>query len=336
MISPELRKHIWDKQWLNSVKKQKGLAILPNMNLVSNIGSGDDATHTTESSEYTAMKAGEMHFPLVHPAKIKPNIRADYYTYRHIFGGKLHHLLYQKIKPILPAPLKPPARYVRKTLKSIRKSLQLRKEHENYQKLYKKYREFTMIPEPTFCDNLDIAMKFEKVKGAVVECGVWRGGMTAAMAQILGNEREYFLYDSFEGLPEAKEIDGHTAISWQKNTDSKIYYNNCTAEIKFAEQAMKLSGAGKYHMVKGWFNKTLPEFGPQPIAILRLDGDWYDSTMECLDNLYKHVALGGVIIVDDYYTWDGCAKAIHDYLSKNKLADRIYRSDKGVCYIIKS
>lgn len=329
MISPELRKNIWDKQWINSVKKQKGLAILPNINLVSNIGSGDDATHTTETSEYTAMKAGKMPFPLIHPKKIKRNILADYYTYRHVFGGKLRPLLFKKIKNILPEPIKLPARYIREILKK-------RKKTARFRKLYKKYREFTMIPERTFYGNLDVAMKFQKIKGVVVECGVWRGGMTAAMAEISGSDRSYHLFDSFEGLPEAKEIDGGSAISWQKNTGGKFYYDNCAAKIESAEQAMKLSGADKYRIIKGWFNETLPKFTPEPIAILRLDGDWYESTMECLDNLYKHVVAGGVIIVDDYYTWDGCAKAVHDFLSKNKLADRIYRSDKGVCYIIKN
>ena len=57
--------------------------------------------------------------------------------------------------------------------------------------------------------------------------------------------------------------------------------------------------------------------------MLRLDGDWYDSTMQCLEALVPLVAEGGTIIIDDYYAWDGCARAVHDYLSRNDLPYRI-------------
>jgi hypothetical protein len=66
-----------------------------------------------------------------------------------------------------------------------------------------------------------------------------------------------------------------------------------------------------------------------------LDGDWYDSTMDCLANLFNKVNKGGIIIVDDYYVWDGCSRAVHDYLSKNNLTEKIRQSEAGICYIIK-
>ena len=126
-------------------------------------------------------------------------------------------------------------------------------------------------------------------------------------------------------------------MKWQKDTTSPIYFNNCATEMKFSVEAMKLSGVNQYEIVKGWFEKTLPNFRPsRPIAILRLDADWYDSTMQCLDNLYPFITKGGVIIIDDYYTWDGCRKAVYDFLSKNKLADKIFSSEHGVCYIVKN
>ena len=193
-----------------------------------------------------------------------------------------------------------------------------------------------MIPAHVYRSNLKLASLIANVPGCAVECGVWRGGMSAGIATVLGPSRTYYLCDSFEGLPTAKAIDGNAAIAWQNNTNSPDYYDNCSAPENFAERAMKLAEAPSVHFVKGWFNDTLPSLKTDgPIALLRLDGDWYDSTMTCLTSLYSRVARGGLIILDDYYTWDGCCRAIHDFLSSHSLPDRI-RSEDEVCYIIKT
>lgn len=201
-------------------------------------------------------------------------------------------------------------------------------------KVFAKYKEYTMIPEDVYVENLLLVSNFSQKRGCVVECGVWRGGMSAGIAEILPN-RKHYLFDSFEGLPEAKDIDGTKALQWQKNVDGKNYYNNCAAEMGFAEEAMKMSSS-KYELIKGWFNETLPsaQFEDE-IIILRLDGDWYESTMDCFKNLYSKVATGGIVILDDYYTWDGCSRAVHDYLSSIKSVSRISQSSLGVPYIIK-
>ena len=107
VINPDLQKHIWDKQWQLSVKKKGGLAVLPNTNLISNIGSGEGATHTTDTSEYLNIKTDDITFPLIHPQKIKKNIPADIYTYRHVFNGKIRSLFLQKILKIAPNFLTP-------------------------------------------------------------------------------------------------------------------------------------------------------------------------------------------------------------------------------------
>ena len=131
-----------------------------------------------------------------------------------------------------------------------------------------------------------------------------------------------------------KEIDGDGAKRYQADKTSPVYRNNCTASIEEAREAMKASGASSVTITKGWFIDTLPKASfPDGIAILRMDGDWYDSTMQVLDSLYQYVAEKGLIIVDDYFAWQGCTKAIHDFLSKNKLPLRIRERD-GVCYII--
>lgn len=200
-------------------------------------------------------------------------------------------------------------------------------------RLHGKYKEFTMAPANYFWRSMLIVDRWRHVKGCIVECGVWRGGMSAGMAEILGPDREYFLFDSFEGLPPAQDADGDTAKKWQADTQSETYYDNCRAPIEFAERAMELSGVPNYHLKKGWFEETLPEFVPPcPIAVLRLDGDWYESTMVVLKNLYKYLAPGALVIIDDYYAWDGCSRAIHDFLSQNKSATRITQK-YGICIL---
>jgi O-methyltransferase len=214
-------------------------------------------------------------------------------------------------------------------LEKMSKTLDKLKFESDARKIYQKYRSYTMIDEGAFIQNLSLVEKWQKMEGAVVECGVWRGGMSAGMAELLGPNRHYFLFDSFEGLPPAKEIDGPGANAWQTNTQSPMYFNNCTAEMDFAVKAMKMATNGKLDnvkIIKGWFKDTLVPINlPEKICILRLDADWYDSTKECLSSLFNLVIDGGLILFDDYYTWDGCSRAVHDFLSDQKRTERIYQ-----------
>ena len=218
--------------------------------------------------------------------------------------------------------------------------LERRRLRAGFRGIYRKYRAYTQIHEAMYVDNLELCAKFEAMRGCVVECGVWRGGMSAGMAEVLGADRQYFLFDSFEGLPPAREdVDGAAAIAWQSNTTSPTYRNNNTAAEEEAAAAMKLSGTPSFSLVKGWFNETLPRFAPPcDIAVLRLDGDWYDSTRASLENLYPHVAPGGIVIVDDYYNWDGCARAVNEFIASiasPNAVPRIRQFHDLVAYLIK-
>lgn len=200
--------------------------------------------------------------------------------------------------------------------------------------IYRRYRDFTMATPYIFARNLALCATRAPASGCIVECGVWRGGMSAGMADVLPG-RLHFLFDSFEGLPPAQDIDGEAALSWQKDTSSANYYDNCRAERGYAERAMQMSGAKCFKLVQGWFRDTLVGFTPEePIAVLRLDGDWYESTLQCLTALYPHVVPGGLVIIDDYFTWDGCSRAVHDYLSRTRALERIEGGD-NVCFIVK-
>ncbi|RZK56848.1 MAG: hypothetical protein EOO87_04435 [Pedobacter sp.] len=205
-----------------------------------------------------------------------------------------------------------------------------------FESTYIKYSGYTMIPKDIYIDNLKLCIQFNNIDGDVYECGVWKGGMIAGLATILKDTRTYYLLDSFEGLPEVKDIDGTNAKKWQLNTKGEFYHDNCRAKMEFAKELMK-STKVNFHLIKGWFNITLPTLKvKKPIAILRLDGDWYDSTIDCLKYLYPKVAKDGLIIIDDYFAWDGCSRAVHDYLSSIKSLSRLRITDAGVCYIIKN
>lgn len=200
--------------------------------------------------------------------------------------------------------------------------------------LYSRYKEYTMISKTSYINNLLLIEKFSKSNGAVVECGVWRGGMIAGMASILGRNRTYHLFDSFEGLPDVQKIDGEAARIWQEDVTSPTYFDNCKAEEGYAVRLMEnLKVPFKVH--KGWFSETMKNLNSfDEIDVLRLDADWYDSTIQCLSALFPHVRKGGIILIDDYYTWEGCSKAVHDYLSNEKSSARIF-SGKGFAYILK-
>jgi O-methyltransferase len=205
-----------------------------------------------------------------------------------------------------------------------------------YRRIHRRFAKFTMIPKTAYVRNLALVHDFSAVQGTVVECGVWRGGMIAGMAALLGPEREYHLFDSFEGLPPAKEIDGQSALAWQADKGSPGYKNNCSADESQAATAMELSGAKRFVLHKGWFEKTIPTWSAaaSPIAVLRLDCDWYDSMNVCLTHLMPKLAPGGLLIVDDYYTWDGCTKAMHEYLAASKTLLRMRQFLNGPFYLV--
>jgi len=200
----------------------------------------------------------------------------------------------------------------------------------------KRYHQHTMIGRRHFIDNLMLAKRYAPAGGEVIECGVWRGGMIRGLADVLGPDRKYHLFDSFEGLPPAREVvDGQSAITYQQQTNSPAYQDNCSADESYARGLFDGSGYDvEFH--RGWFEDTIPKYQPErPISVLRLDGDWYDSTMTCLRGLVPHLAPEALILVDDYFHWEGCARALHDYLVETKSMMRIRQSPHaGVCYLI--
>ncbi len=209
--------------------------------------------------------------------------------------------------------------------------------------LYRKYRHATMISPEDFRANVKTAkwiLSNPAMQGAaVIECGTWRGGMSAALCEIGGPDRDYHFFDSFEGLPPATDLDGPRAKAYQAEKTDPHYFNNCTASLQEFEQTIALTGLADRRIIqiyKGWFEDTLRDFKSPPIGLLRLDGDFYDSTMTCLKALWPHLLSGAGVLLDDYYAWEGCTRAVHDFLSSVKATERIQQKSGQLALIIKN
>lgn len=191
-----------------------------------------------------------------------------------------------------------------------------------------------MLGRRLFTENLELARSHvaaSGLSGCYVECGTWAGGLSFAMMEVLPQIRHFHLFDSFEGLPDPTAADGADAFD-----PSLLEHNRNTADYADFMQALGDTGHANVTVHKGWFEETLPGAElADPIVVLRLDGDWYGSTMTCLCHLYEKVAPGGLIIVDDYDDWVGCRRAVHDFLSATEAPEGIRRSARGVTYLVK-
>lgn len=168
----------------------------------------------------------------------------------------------------------------------------------------------------------------EDIPGDLVETGVWRGGACIFMRAMLKaygiTDRKVWAADSFEGLPrpdgryDADAGDRH----WQYNDVLAISLNEVQAA--FARYGLLDENVV---FLKGWFKDTLPDAPIGSIAVLRLDGDMYSSTMDTLDALYPRVSPRGYIIVDDYHDIANCRRAVDDYRRRHAIRAPIEEID---------
>jgi hypothetical protein len=180
-------------------------------------------------------------------------------------------------------------------------------------------------------DNLQFCIEkaiTNGVAGDLIETGVWRGGATIFMRAVLKaygvTDRCVWVADSFEGLPrpdickypndvgdtlhEAREL----AVSLEQVKENFDRYGLLDDQVRF---------------LKGWFRDTLPVAPIERLAVLRLDGDMYESTMDALVNLYPKLAKGGYVIVDDYGAIPACRQAVQDYRSSNGIVEKMREID---------
>ena len=231
----------------------------------------------------------------------------------------------------------------RKSQRRKSRGLELLRRAGRYYAIYRRFRGRTLIGRDAYMTNLYLVDKHlanpALADGAIVECGTWRGGMAAGMVLIGGPDRDYFFFDSFEGLPPATAEDGEYATWWQQHRDGTAYFDNCTASYDdfMATMAEVPLPRQRLHVHKGFFETTLPGVDMPPIAVLRLDADWYESTMLCLEHFWNRLLPGALVLIDDYYAWEGCRKATHAFLARHGATEAIQQSRFGkFAYIVKA
>jgi O-methyltransferase len=167
-----------------------------------------------------------------------------------------------------------------------------------------------------------------QVEGDFIETGVWRGGTCIFMRSILAaygvSDRRVFVADSFEGLPKPSP----EKYPADKGDIHHLFYSNLAVPKQEVETNFRNYGLLDDQVVflKGWFKDTLPSAPIEKLAILRLDGDMYESTMDALVPLYPKLSKGGFCIVDDY-ALDGCRKAVDDYRKEHAIESRLQPID---------
>lgn len=187
------------------------------------------------------------------------------------------------------------------------------------------------------CRAVDHLAKHD-IEGDIVECGVWRGGSMAATAKTLIKHQrmtpQLWLYDTFEGMsePDSRDVDfmGQEAsellAKQQRDDETSIW---CYSPMEYVRQTMLATDypESKIQLVPGKVEDTLPVTLPEKISLLRLDTDWYESTRCEMEYLFPRVVDGGILIVDDYGHWEGCRRAVDEYLEQNNVRLFLHRID---------
>lgn len=184
---------------------------------------------------------------------------------------------------------------------------------------------YTMV-SPKRLDNIRFCVEDvleQGVPGDLIETGVWRGGSVIFMRALLKvngvTDRIVWVADSFEGLPKPDPAKYPVDSGDVHHLISELAVPLEQVQAHF--QAFNLLD-DQVQFLKGWFKDTLPKAPLKKIAVARLDGDLYESTMDALMNLYPKLSIGGYLIVDDYGV-PTCKKALHDFRDANGIKEPI-------------
>jgi len=185
-------------------------------------------------------------------------------------------------------------------------------------------------------NNLQVCLETvvaDNVPGDCIETGVWRGGAAIFMRGLLKayrvTDRCVWVADSFEGLP-SPDLERYPQDA------SDIHYSFRELAVPLSEVSANFERYGllddQVRFVVGWFHESLPIAPIERLAVLRLDGDMYGSTMDSLVSLYPRLSAGGYVIVDDYGMSPACAQAVHDYRAAHGIAESIQAVDWTAVY----
>jgi hypothetical protein len=180
----------------------------------------------------------------------------------------------------------------------------------------------------------------EGIAGDFIETGVWRGGATIFMRGALkaygDTTRQVWVADSFEGLPEPDAHLFPREASVQAGPVVQKLYHNFAASLEEVRRnfaAYELLD-GQVRFLKGWFKDTLPTAPIGSLSLIRLDGDFYESTRDGLNFLYDRLSIGGYIIIDDYGedSWTYCRKAVDEFRTARQIVDPLIAVDSRCSY----
>jgi hypothetical protein len=177
----------------------------------------------------------------------------------------------------------------------------------------------------------------ERIPGDILEAGVWRGGASILARAVLAvrgvTDRTVYVADSFAGLPPPDPANFVADADSTLHTFAELAVSLEQVQRNFARYGLL---DDQVRFVPGWFRDTLSDLAPSvTLAVLRLDGDLYESTIESLTALYDSVAPGGSVIIDDYYLLDCCRAAVRDFFSDRDSAPEVVRIDHVGAYLRK-
>ena len=202
---------------------------------------------------------------------------------------------------------------------------------------------------------IDYILK-NNIEGVIIECGVDSGNFEHIwINELIKNNavRDIYLYDTFGGLVEPSEYDytckdaklfsmnkDQVYDTWKKHIVNEEINGWCYTPLEKVQNRLKSTGyrQDKLHYIEGDVMETLKDKTtiPEKIAVLRLDTDWYESSKCELEQMYDNVVIGGVIIFDDYYHWDGQRRATDDFFaSRNITYDFVNIGNHKTAAIIK-
>lgn len=213
--------------------------------------------------------------------------------------------------------------------------------------IVKRVRPFTMAGTARTLSTISVVeyIARHEIQGAIVECGVWRGGQMMAAAMALTRmkvERDIFLFDTFAGMtkPDDRDLDlsGAAAAPFYNESMSRPVGDRwCEAGIDDVRRNLLSTGypESRVHFIEGDVERTIPNSSPSAIAYLRLDTDWYASTAHELRHLFPLVAKSGVVTIDDYGHWRGARQATDEYLEQNGVCALMHRIDYSARQFVK-
>jgi O-methyltransferase len=185
------------------------------------------------------------------------------------------------------------------------------------------------------------------IQGDYVELGTWKGGCLGIMAMSNlawgASRRTIHGFDSFAGIPMPRA--DKDDMAWA-TTDMRLTASDCDGSLTPAQQLIGpridverlLSKIGyptdRIRLHEGWFQDTVPQANIEKIAILRIDGDLYDSYVVALDHLYDRVVPGGFVIFDDWIL-EGCRRAVSEFFDRRGLNPFLSHVDQSIRFFQK-